>query len=144
MKKEEMTSAAPNAGEVDLIKGQVENVAEPTQSSTPQSPNDTSVSDEEAPTVVNGEQVQASSEATDGDAAAPTAGEGDQATEDTTEGNDAVQGDENTSAEQDSQAQATTGAGPEEPKSSKKKGAAKPKNTQATPNNSLNYSEEKK
>ena len=114
MKKEEMTSAAPNAGEVDLIKGQVENVAEPTQSSTPQSPDDTSVSDEEAPTVVNGEQVQASSEATDGDAAAPTAGEGDQATEDTTEGNDAVQGDENTSAEQDSQAQASTGASPEE------------------------------
>ena len=37
MKKEEMTSAAPNEGEVDLTKAQVENVAEPTQGSTNQS-----------------------------------------------------------------------------------------------------------
>ena len=85
---------APNSGnDVDLTNQeiQVENVAESNQAPDPQSADDTTVSDEEAPTVVNGEQVQASSEATDGDAAAPTAGEGNEATTDTTEGNDAVQ-----------------------------------------------------
>lgn len=60
MKKEEMTSAAPNEGEVDLNKAQVENaVAEPTQGSTTQSPDDTVASDEEASTASSDEQVQA-------------------------------------------------------------------------------------
>ena len=107
-------AAAPNAGEVDLTKAQVENVAEPIQGSPePQSPDDTVASDEVA-TDATSEQVQASTEVTDGDAEAPTAGEGKDATAGTTESENAVQGDENTSAEQDSQAQATTGAGPEE------------------------------
>ena len=129
--------------DVDLGQAQVENVAEPTQGSTTQSPDDTVASDVEAADAT-GEQVPANTEATDGgDAATPTASEGNEATTDTTESNDAAQGEEN-NASSDEQAQATTGAGPEEPKSSKKKGAAKPKNTQATPNNSLNYSEEKK
>ena len=68
----------------------------------------------------------------------------EKATTDTTKSDNAVQGDENTSAEQDSQAQATTGAGPEEQKSGKKKSAAKPKNTKAAPDYSLHYSDEKK
>jgi len=114
---------APNTGnDVDLTNQeiQVKNEAEPNQgSSNPQSPDDTTASDEETPTSVSSEQVQASSEATDGDAAAPTAGEGNEATTDTTESNDAVQGGENTSAGQDSQAHAT-GAGPEEKKDGKK------------------------
>ena len=102
-------AAAPNAGEVDLTKAQVENVAEPIQGSPePQSPDDTAASDEEASTASSDEQVQASTEVTDGDAAVPMGSE------------NAVQGDENTSAEQDSQAQATTGAGPEEKKDGKK------------------------
>ena len=100
-----MTSAAPNEGEVDLTKAQVENVAEPTQGSTNQSPDDTVASDEEAADATS-EQVTASTEATDGGgAAAPTASEGNEATTDTTESNDAAQGDENI-AEQDSKAQA--------------------------------------
>ena len=103
--------------DVDLGQAQVENVAGPTQGSIPQSPDYTVASGEEAAETTS-EQVQASTEATDGDAAAPT--EGYEATTDTTESNDAVQGDENTSAEQDSQAQATTGAGPEEKKDGKK------------------------
>ncbi|MBR3453635.1 MAG: hypothetical protein IKH25_12320 [Muribaculaceae bacterium] len=98
-------AAAPNAGEVDLTKAQVENVAEPTQGSTNKSPDDTAVSDEEA-AYTTSEQVQASTEATDGDSEAPTAGKGKDATANTTENVNAVQGDENTSAEQDSQAQA--------------------------------------
>ena len=107
-------AAAPNAGEVDLTKAQVENVAEPILGSPqPQSPDDTAASDEEAADATS-EQVQASTEATDGDAAPPTAGEGKDATADTTESENAVQGDEKTSAEQDSQAQASTGASPEE------------------------------
>lgn len=86
-------AAAPTEGEMDLTKAQVENVAEPIQGSPePQSPDDTAASDEEAPIVVNGEQVQANTEATDGgDAAAPTAIESDEATTDTTESNDAIQ-----------------------------------------------------
>lgn len=109
MVKKELFSAAPNAGEVDLTRAQVENVAEPIQGSPePQSPDDTAASDEEASTASSDEQVQASTEVTDGDAAVPMGSE------------NAVQGDENTSAEQDSQAQATTGAGPEEKKDGKK------------------------
>ncbi len=105
MKKEEMTSAAPTEGEMDLTKAQVENVAEPIQGSPePQSPDDTAASDEEASTASSDEQVQASTEVNDGDAAAPT--EDNEATTDTTESENAVQGDENTSAEQDSKAQA--------------------------------------
>ena len=38
-------AAAQNTGEVDLTKAQVENVAEPTQGSTNQSPDDTVASD---------------------------------------------------------------------------------------------------
>ena len=111
---------APIEGkDVDQTKAQVENVAEPIQGSPqPQSPEDSATSDEETTAAVSGEQVQTSTEATDGDTAVPT--EGYEATTDTTESNDAVQGDENTSAEQDSQAQATTGAGPEEKKDGKK------------------------
>lgn len=102
-------AAAPTEGEVDLTKAQVENVAEPIQGSPePQSPDDTAASDEEASTASSDEQVQASTEATDGDAAVPM------------ESENAVQGDENTSAEQDSQAQASTGASPEEKKDGKK------------------------
>lgn len=149
MAKESLNfAAAQNTGEVDLTKAQVENVAEPTQGSTNQSPDNTASSDEEAPIVVNGEQVQANTEATDGgDAAAPTAIESDEATTDTTESNDAVQGGENTSAGQDSQAHAT-GAGPEESKSGMKsagkKTASVPKKTKPAPDYSLNYSDEKK
>ena len=143
MAKDQFFAAAPNAGEVDLNKAQVENVAEPTQGSTNQSPDDTVASDEEAADATS-EQVQASTEATDGDAETPTAGEGKDATADTTESEKAVQGDEKMSAEQDSQAQASTGASPEEQKSGKKKGATKPKNTKAAPDYSLNYSDEKK
>lgn len=102
-------AAAPTEGEMDLTKAQVENVAEPIQGSPePQSPDDTATSEEEASTASSDEQVQASTEVTDGDAAVPM------------ESENAVQGDENTSAEQDSQAQATTGAGPEEKKDGKK------------------------
>lgn len=102
-------AAAPTEGEMDLTKAQVENVAEPIQGSPePQSPDDTAASDEEASTASSDEQVQASTEVTDGDATVPMGSE------------NAVQGDENTSAEQDSQAQATTGAGPEEKKDGKK------------------------
>lgn len=105
MKKLDSTTAAPNAGEVDLTKAQVENVAEPTQGSTTQSPDNTASSDVEAADAT-GEQVPANTEATDGgDASAPTASEGNEATTDTSESNDAVQGDEST-AEQDSKAQA--------------------------------------
>lgn len=115
--------------------------AEPIQGSPElQLPDDTSASDEETTTAANDEQIQASTEATDGDAEAPTAGEGKDATADTTESENAVQGDENTSAEQDSQAQATTGAGPEE----KKDGKKAVKKTKATPGFSLNYSDEQK
>lgn len=96
---------AQNKGEVDLTKAQVENVAEPTQGSTPQSPDNTAASDEEAADATS-EQVPANTEATDGgDASAPTASEGNEATTDTSESNDAVQGDECT-VEQDSKAQA--------------------------------------
>ena len=138
MKKEEMTSAAPNEGEVDLTKAQVENVAEPTQGSTNQSPDDTVASDEEAADATS-EKVQASTEATDGKAAAPTAGEeGNEATTDTTESDTTPRVGE-MSAGQDEQGQATSGASPEEQKSGKKKGAAKP-----APDYSLDYSEEKK
>ena len=92
--------------DVDLGQAQVENVAEPTQGSTPQSPDDTVASDVEAADAT-GEQVPANTEATDGgDAATPTASEGNEATTDITESNDAVQGGENTSAGQDPQAQA--------------------------------------
>ena len=109
MKKEEMTSAAPNAGEVDLTKAQVENVAEPTQGSTPQSPDYTVASDEEAADTTS-EQVPANTEVADGDdAAAPTASEGNEATTDTTESNDAAQGEEN-NASSDEQAQAEKAA----------------------------------
>ena len=136
MAKEHFDQTAPNEGEVDLNKAQVENaVAEPTQGSTTQSPDDTVASDEEASTASSDEQVQASTEA-------PTAGEGKDATANTTENENAVQGDENTSAEQDSQAQATPGAGPEEKKDGKK--ATKPKNTKAASDFSLNYSDEQK
>ena len=84
MKKQVLTSAAPNAGEVDLAKAQVENVAEPIQgSSESQSPDDTATSDRETPAV----------------------SEGIEATSTTTESTNAVQGDENT-AEQDLKAQA--------------------------------------
>lgn len=148
-------AAAPTEGEMDLTKAQVENVAEPIQGSPePQSPDDTAASDEEASTASSDEQVQASTEVTDGDTAVPT--EGYEATTDTTESNDAVQGDENTSAEQDSQAQAT-GAGPENEsstapeqkqdqtdaasKSSKSKKSAKKAKTDDF---TLNYPDEKK
>ena len=148
---------APIEGkDVDQTKAQVENVAEPIQGSPqPQSPEDSATSDEETTAAVSGEQVQASTEATDGDTAVPT--EGYEATTDTTESNDAVQGDENTSAEQDSQAQATTGAGPENEsstapeqkqdqtdaasKSSKSKKSAKKAKTDDF---TLNYPDEKK
>ena len=60
MAKEHFDRTAPNAGEVDLNKAQVENaVAEPTQGSTTQSPDDTVASDEEASTASSDEQVQA-------------------------------------------------------------------------------------
>lgn len=105
MKKVDFTTAAPNAGEVDLTKAQVENVAVPTQGSTNPSPDNTASSDVEAADAT-GEQVPANTEATDGgDASAPTASEGNEATTDTSESNDAVQGDESTT-EQDSKAQA--------------------------------------
>ena len=92
--------------DVDLGQAQVENVAEPTQGSTNQSPNDTVASDEEAADATS-KQVPANTKVTDaGDAAEPTAGEGKDATADTTESENAVQGDEKTSAEQDSKAQA--------------------------------------
>ena len=149
-------AAAPTEGEMDLTKAQVENVAEPTQGSTTQSPDDTVASDVEAADATS-KQVPANTKATDaGDAAVPTAGEGKDATADTTESNDAVQGDENTSAEQDSQAQAT-GAGPENEsstapeqkqdqtdaasKSSKSKKSAKKAKTDDF---TLNYPDEKK
>lgn len=141
--------AAPNTGEVDLTKVQVENVAEPIQGSPEsQSPDDTAASDEETTTAVSDEQVPANAKATDaGDAAVPTAIESDEATTDTTESNDAVQGGENTSAGQDPQAQAT-GAGPEESKSGKKSAGKKTasvlKKTKPAPDYSLNYSDEKK
>ena len=126
MAKEIRNFAAALNEDKDLTKAQVENVTEPIQGSPqPQSPEDSATSDEETTAAVSGEQVQASTEATDGDAAAPT--EGNEATTDTTESNDAVQGDENTSAEQDSQAQATTGAGPEEKKDGKKATKKTPK-----------------
>jgi hypothetical protein len=84
MKKQDLTSAAPNAGEVDLTKAQVENVAKPIQGSPEsQSPDDTAASDRETPAV----------------------SEGIEATSTTTESDNAVQGNENT-AEQDSKAQA--------------------------------------
>lgn len=105
MKKVDFTTAAPNAGEVDLTKAQVENAVEPIQGSTPQSPDNTAASDEEAADAT-GEQVQANTEATDGgDAAAPTASEGNEATTDTSESNDAAQGEEN-NASSDEQAHA--------------------------------------
>lgn len=106
MAKESLNfAAAQNTGEVDLTKAQVENVAEPTQGSNNQSPDNTASSDVEAADAT-GEQVPANTEATDGgDASAPTASEGNEATTDTSESNDAVQGDEST-AEQDSKAQA--------------------------------------
>lgn len=141
MAKENLSYAAPNEGEVDLTKVQVENVVEPNQGSTnPQSPDDTATCDEEAADAT-GEQVPANTEATDGDAAAPTVSEGNEATTDTTESNDAVQGDENTSAEQDSQAQATSGAGPEEQKGDKKKSGKKAKNNKKL---TLDYTDEEK
>lgn len=140
MAKEIIDQTVPNTDEVDLTKAQVENVAEPTQGSTnPPSPDDATASDEETTTAVNGEQVQASIEATDGDAAAPTAGESNEATTDTTESDNAVHGNENTSA-----GQATLGADSEGQKSGKKKGTTKSKNTKATPDFSLDYSDEKK
>lgn len=139
-KETKNSSAALNEGnEMDLTKAQVENaVAEPTQGSpNPKSPGDTAASDEETTNAVNGEQLQASTEATEGNSAVPT--EGNEATAaDTTESDNTVQGDENTSAEQDSQAQATTG--PEE----KKDGKKAVKKTKATPDFSLNYSDEQK
>ena len=108
---------APIEGkDVDQTKAQVENVAEPIQGSPqPQSPEDSATSDEETTAAVSGEQVQASTEATDGDTAVPT------------ESENAVQGDEKTSTEQDSQAQATPGAGPEEKKDGKKATKKTPK-----------------
>lgn len=137
-------ASAPNTGnDVDLTtQAQVENVAEPIQGSTNHSPDDTVASDEEAADATS-KQVLANTKATDaGDAAVPTVGEGKDVTADTTESENAVQGDENTSAEQDSQAQATPGAGPEEKKDGKK--ATKPKNTKAASDFSLNYSDEQK
>ena len=124
MEKEKF-SAAPNEGK-DQSKVRVENVAEPIQGSPhSQSPDNTAASDEKV----------------------PAAGEGNETTADTTESNDAVQGGENTSAGQDSQAHAT-GAGPEESKSGKKsagkKTASVPKKTKPAPDYSLNYSDEKK
>ena len=116
-------AVAPTEGEVELIKAQVENaVAEPNQGSPEfQLPGDTAASDEETTNAVNGEQLQASTEATEGNSAVPT--EGNEATAaDTTESDNTVQGDENTSAEQDSQAQATTGS--EEKKDKEAKGSA--------------------
>ncbi len=140
-KESKIFPAAPNTGnDVDLTNQEirVENVAEPTQGSPElQLPDDTSASDEETTAAVSGEQVQASTEATDGDTAVPT--EGYEATAaDTTESNTAPHDGENTSAGQDEQGQAT-GAGLEEQKSGKKKGAAMP-----APDYSLDYSEEKK
>lgn len=143
--EKEKNSAALNEGK-DQSKVRVENVAEPIQGSPePQSPDDTAASDEEASTASSDEQVQASTEATDGDTAVPM------------ESENAVQGDENTSAEQDSQAQATTGAGPENEsstapeqkqdqtdaasKSSKSKKSAKKAKTDDF---TLNYPDEKK
>ncbi len=115
--------------------------AEPIQGSPElQLPDDTSASDEETTTAANDEQIQASTEATDGDAEAPTAGVGKDATADTTESENADQGDENTSAEQDSQAQASTGVSPEEKKDVKKV----TKKTKAASDYNLNYSDEQK
>ena len=164
MVKKVVFSAVLNEGnDVDLTsQAQVENLAKPNQASpNPQSPGDSAVSDETAPTAFSdeqekecvksgdgapapgsGEQVLVSTEAIDGDTATPT--ECVEATANTTESDNAVQGDENTSAEQDSQAQATTGAGPEEQKSGKKKSAAKPKSPKPAPDFSLKYSDEKK
>lgn len=148
MKKQDLTSAAPTEGEMDLTKAQVENVAEPTQGSTnPLSPDDTVASDEEAADATS-KQVPANTKATDaGDAAAPTAGKGKDATADTTE-SDTTPRDGKMSAGQDEQGQATSGASPEEQKSGKKsagkKAASVPKNTKPAPDYSLNYSDEKK
>ena len=51
MAKENFYQTAPNAGEVDLTKAQVENVTEPIQGSPePQSPDDTAVSDDQVQT----------------------------------------------------------------------------------------------
>lgn len=169
-KESKIFPAAPNTGnDVDLTNQEirVENVAEPTQGSTNQSPDDTATSDEEATTAAYGEQVtastnlsegaltaadeqvQADAEANDGDDATSTAAEGNEATADTMESYNAVQGGENTSAEQDSQAtQAITGASPEEQESGKKSAGKKtssmPKKTKPAPDFSLNYSDEKK
>ena len=106
MAKEIRNFAAALNEDKDLTKAQVENVAEPSQGSPKlQSPDDTAASDEEASTASSDEQVQASTEATDGDAAAPTE-DNEAPAADTPESENAVQGDENTSAEQDSKAQA--------------------------------------
>lgn len=95
--------------DVDLGQAQVENVAEPTQGSTPQSPDYTVASGEEAAETTS-EQVPANTEATDGgDAAAPTVSEGNEAKTDTSESNDAAQGEEN-NASSDEQAQAEKAA----------------------------------
>ena len=128
---------APIEGkDVNQTKVQDEKVAEPNQASlnTTESDN-TGPSEVEAANLAEDEQTMAT----------------------TTESNDAVQGDENTSAEQDSQTQATTGAAPENEssnapeqkqdqtdaasKSSKSKKSAKKAKTDDF---TLNYPDEKK
>lgn len=115
-------ATAPNEGnDVDLAaQAHVENVVvKPNQAPNLQS--DTGVDDEQekvtvnpidgAPTCSSTEQVQASTDTTDGDAAEPT--EGNEATAaNITESDNAVHGDENTSAGQDSQAQISNGNTP--------------------------------
>lgn len=123
--------------ELDPGQVQVENLAKPSSTLLEEAAS----RNEDANASNSDELVQASTEATDGDAAAPT--EGKDATADTTESENAVQGDEKTSTEQDSQAQATPGAGPEEKKDGKK-ATKKTKNSKAAPDYSLNYSDEQK
>lgn len=120
MAKEHFDQTAPNTGnDVDLTtQVQVTNVADQDSPGT-HTPEETASRNEEAHDATHDEK----------------------ATTDTTESENAVQGDENTSAEQDSQA--STGASPEETKCGKK-GDTKPKKTKAAPDFSLNYSDEQK
>lgn len=126
-------AADSNTGnKMELTMAQVENVAEPNQAQSPES----NVSRNMEAHAADG-LVQTGTTPHNG---APATSEGNEATTDTTESENAVQGDEKTSTEQDSQAQATSGAGPEEKKDVKKA----TKKTKPAPDFSLNYSEEKK
>ncbi len=135
---------AHNSGnDVDLaVQAHVENVVvEPNQAQSPESTVSRTLEAHAAD-----ELVPAGTTLRNG---APVTSEGNEATADTMESYNAVQGGENTSAEQDSQAtQAITGASPEEQESGKKSAGKKtssmPKKTKPAPDFSLNYSDEQK